>query len=48
MKLRLNIYRGLLLSGLLIAATSCSDSFLDLSNQIRSQIIHSGSLKVML
>lgn len=32
MKLRLNIYRGLLLSGLLIAATSCSDSFLDLSN----------------
>ncbi|WP_300792251.1 RagB/SusD family nutrient uptake outer membrane protein [uncultured Bacteroides sp.] len=32
MKFRLNIYRGLLLSGLLITATSCSDSFLDLNN----------------
>ena len=32
MKFRLNIYRGLLLSGLLFTAASCSDSFLDLNN----------------
>ena len=32
MKIKFNIYRGLILSGLLLAATSCSDSFLDLDN----------------